>query len=97
MSREIGPFVLEGVVLDERFEIGFVEACESLGVPGEAIVRLIEEGLVEVHGESPYAWRFGARDFLRLRSAIRLQRELGLNPEGAALAVELLEALGRLP
>jgi len=89
--------LLEGVVLDDRFEITFAEVCETLQISAERLLELIEEGIVQVSGANPYAWRFDARDFLRLRTAVRLQRDLGLNPPGAALVIELLEELGKLP
>lgn len=94
---KVKRYIVEGLILDERFEISFAEVCEALQAPAERLLELIEEGIVEVSGQNPYAWRFGARDFLRLRTAVRLQRDLGLNPPGAALVVELLEALGKLP
>jgi chaperone modulatory protein CbpM len=56
------------------------------------VIELAELGLVCPRGTAPQDWQVSARELVRLRTAARLIRDLGVNVSGAALAVELLEA-----
>lgn len=74
-----------------------VEALgRSLRCEVELIVALVHEGVLEPQGASPAEWRFGAAALLRARRAVRLARELEINPPGVALALQLLDKIRRL-
>ncbi|HEB78803.1 MAG TPA: MerR family transcriptional regulator [Methylothermaceae bacterium] len=88
--------ILTGVVLDENFRITLVEVCRIFEVSAERVIELVDEGVIEAEGREPQQWRFDATAFERLRAALRLERDLGVNPAGAALALDLLEELRRL-
>jgi len=89
--------VLTGVVLDERFRITLVEVCRIFEVSAERIIELVDQGVIEpAGGPEPPQWWFDAPAFERLGTALRLERDLGINPAGAALVLDLLEELGRL-
>ncbi|MCX8049864.1 MAG: chaperone modulator CbpM [Methylohalobius sp.] len=88
--------VLSGTILDERFRLTLMEVCQICEVSADRIVELVSEGVIEVEGNEPAAWCFDAVTFQRLRIALRLERDLGLNPAGAALVLDLLEELHRL-
>ena len=47
-------------------------------------------------GRDPEHWRFRGASVRRVRCALRLERDLGVNFAGAALALELLEELEAL-
>ena len=88
--------VLAGVVLDENFRLTLVEVCQICEVSAERVIQLVDQGVIEVEGAEPPDWYFGALAFQRLQAALRLERDLGVNPAGAALALDLLEELKRL-
>ena len=56
-------------------------------------MELVEEGVLTPEGEAPGQWRFTGLHLHRARVAARLQRDLGVNLAGAALALELLEEM----
>ena len=69
---------------DIEYSLSWVEISRCCGVETEAILVLTEEG------------RFGSADLGRALSALRLERDLGINPAGAALAVDLLDEMQQL-
>ncbi len=88
--------ILTGVVLDEHFRLTLIEVCRICEVSAERVIELVDAGVIEVEGREPLQWRFDALAFQRLQAALRLERDLGINPAGAALALDLLEELRRL-
>ena len=84
------------VVLDDQATFSIRQVCRVCGVHAERIVEVVEHGLVEVPGASPLEWRFSASAVFRIRRAINLCDDLGMNLPGASLAVELLEELDQL-
>jgi chaperone modulatory protein CbpM len=72
------------------------ELSRSCRCSVELIVTLVHEGAIPVQGERPEDWRFGGDELARARRAVRLARELDINPPGIALALELLEEIERL-
>ena len=73
-----------------------VELSQSCGVPVEKLLNLVGEGVLEPAGGSQREWRFDAADFARAHCAFRLERDLGVNTAGIALALQLLEDSRRL-
>ncbi len=59
----------------------------------EQILELVEYDVIEPRGREPAKWRFRGINIHRIRCAQRLERDLGINPAGAALALKLLEDL----
>jgi len=88
--------IFTGVVLDENFRLTLLEICRICEVSAERVIELVDAGVIEVEGAEPLHWRFDALAFRRLQAALRLERDLGINPAGAALALDLLEELRRL-
>src|SRR6056297_828980 len=86
---------MAGEVLEE-VELTLAELCRSCGVPAEHVFELVEQGVAEPVGPDPRVWRFRGVSVYRVRCALRLERDLGVNPAGAALALDLLEELERL-
>ena len=82
---------LAGIVLDEQAELTLSELCRACAAQAERIIELVEEGMLEPIGPEPARWRFTAVHLRRARVAVRLQRDLGLNLAGAALALQLLD------
>ena len=85
--------LLSGDVLEEDVELTLAELCRICQLPAERLFELVEEGVVEPLGRDPVRWRFRGISVRRIRCAQRLERDLGVNVAGAALALDLLEEL----
>ncbi|ROR34564.1 chaperone modulator CbpM [Inmirania thermothiophila] len=88
--------VLEGRLLDEACELTLAELARACAVPAEAVVELVEEGILAPRGRSVAEWRFPGPSLARARTVLRLRADLGLDLAGAALVMELLDELRRL-
>jgi chaperone modulatory protein CbpM len=89
--------ILDGVIIDTHGELfTMAELCRLCGVPAEWIVELVDEGILEPVDLSSRSWHFSGIGMLRVRKVQRLQRDLGVNLAGAALAMELLDEIERL-
>lgn len=90
--------ILSGVIVDDDDPLTLAELCASCAITGEAVITLVEHGIVEtVSGVDVAGGRRVSRNsVLRVQTALRLQRDLNVNVEGAALALDLLEEIKRL-
>jgi len=86
---------ISGPILDESVELTLSELCRACELPAEEIITLVEEGVIEPRGGRTQ-WRFSGICVRRVRKVYTLERDLGVNLAGAALAVELLEEIERL-
>ena len=85
--------LLSGEVLEEDVELTLAELCRTCRVPAERVFDLVDEGVIEPVGRDPARWRFHGVSVRRVHCALRLERDLGVNVAGAALALELLDEL----
>lgn len=85
-----------GQLLDEQAELTLDELCRACAAQADLLLELVEEGVIVPSGRAPEAWRFSGVHLRRARVAIRLQRDLGVNLAGAALALQLLDELDTL-
>ena len=85
-----------GIVPEEPTELTLAEICRACAVQTEFIVELVDEGVLAPVGQEPQRWRFTYAHLRRARVASRLQRDLGVNLAGAALALQLLEEIEAL-
>jgi chaperone modulatory protein CbpM len=85
--------LLSGEVLEEGVELSLAEMCRACRLPAEQLFELVEEGVVEPLGRDPAQWRFRGVSVRRVRCAVRLEHDLGVNVAGAALVLDLLEEL----
>ena len=84
---------LTGVILEEQVELTLAEISRSCSVHAEYIIELVDEGVLAPVGREPRGWRFSGGQVRRASMALRLQRDLGVNLAGVALALELLDEL----
>lgn len=84
------------VILEELSELSLTELSRACAVHVDCIVDLVEEGVLTPLGREPHRWRFSGLLLSRARVALRLQRDLGVNLAGAALALQLLDELEAL-
>ena len=83
-------------LLEHDRYLTLAEVCTLCGASERIVIAMIREGIVEPEGKAPDSWRLNAVAVTRIRTAVRLQRDLGVNLPGAALALELLDELQTL-
>ncbi len=95
-NEEIG--LVSGEVMDDNQAVSLVELCRCCSLPAEQIVSMINNGIVEpIESRITISrWQFSGESVLRIQTAIRLKRDLGVNLAGAALALELLDEVKSL-
>lgn len=87
---------IDGELISQEVEFTLEDLCRSCMLAHDQVVALVEEGVLEVYGEDSARWRFRVSSFRRVRTAMRLQHDLGVNLAGAALALELLDRIAEL-
>lgn len=88
--------IIEGRLIDGGTLFTLHELCRSSGLQTEMIVEMVDIGLLEPQGQDPSEWRFAGSALARIRSTLRLRRDLEVNLAGAALALELIDEIRRL-
>lgn len=82
-----------GTILEELTELTLSELGRACSVHVDCIVELVREGVISPHGREPHCWRFSGIHLRRATVALHLQHDLGVNPAGAALALQLLDEI----
>jgi chaperone modulatory protein CbpM len=85
---------LVGHVVEDEVEFSLEELSGACAVEQRVIIELMDEGVIETRSSTEV--RFGGEALRRARLAMRLQRDLGLNTAGTALAIQLLERIEAL-
>jgi chaperone modulatory protein CbpM len=93
-SHDLLPVHTGTVIEDDSLTLE--QLCRACGVHEEWVIRLVEESIIEPQGDEIHIWRFSGASLVRVRSALRLQRDLGVNLAGIALALDLMEELENL-
>jgi len=93
-SHDLLP-IHTGTVIEED-SLTLEQLCHACGVHAEWVISLVEESIIEPQGDEIQVWRFSGASLVRARSALRLQRDLGVNLAGIALALDLMEELESL-
>ena len=88
--------ILTGTLLDEQVYVSVTEICQACSTRTEWVVDLVEEGILEPFGKDPGDWHFPSDSISRAHTARRLQRDLGINLAGVALALDLLAEVDAL-
>lgn len=91
-----GSLLVGAFVLEEQTELTLDEICRACTADAVLITALIEEGILHPAGDAPAQWRFTGLHLQQAKVAVRLQRDLGVNLPGAALALQLLDELNVL-
>ena len=88
---------LDGSMPESQAELSLIEVCRCCAVQTDFIVALVEEGIIApVVGSEAASWRFADAQVHHVTLAWRLQRDLGVNLAGAALALQLLDEIETL-
>lgn len=87
--------LLTGTLIDDAQTVSLAELCRCCALPAEQVMIMVEHGIIEpletriTHSR----WQFSGGSVVRIQRAIRLQRDLGVNMAGAALALDLLDEI----
>ena len=87
---------IRGLVVEETVHLTLLELCQACSAEEEHVLAWVFEGVLEPVGEAPQNWRFGGDSLRRARLALRLSRDLEVNPPGVALALDLLDEIATL-
>ena len=87
---------LSGQIVDESTEITITELCRSCAVEAGLIEALIAEGILELTSKRGEEWCFSYISVKKTRTVVHLQRDLGVNLAGAALALDLMDQMESL-
>jgi chaperone modulatory protein CbpM len=93
-SHDLLPVHTGTVIEDDSLTLE--QLCHACGVHTDWVISLVEESIIEPQGAEIQVWRFSGDCLVRARSALRLQRDLGVNLAGIALALDLMEELENL-
>jgi chaperone modulatory protein CbpM len=85
-----------GIILEEQTQITLNDLCAACCVQTEMIIELVEEGVLIPSGGEPPQWYFSGMHIRRAKTALNLQRDLGVNIAGVALALQLLDEIKTL-
>jgi len=85
--------IIKAAILDEQTELTLHDLCRVCNRHSEWIVELVNEGVLDPIGNDHEQWRFSGPSLQRAHAAMRLERDLGLNLAGIALALDLIEEL----
>lgn len=88
--------ILFGEVLGEGDLISLADLCRSCTVETQTIITLVSEGILDPRGSDAEHWQFSISSLRRVRTVKHLQRDLGVNLAGAALALDLLDRIAEL-
>jgi len=88
--------IVRGPVVEEEIRFTLTELCQACDAEETHVLAWVFEGVLEPEGASPQDWRFGGESLRRARLALRLARDLEINPPGVALALDLLDEIAAL-
>lgn len=88
--------LIDGLLLDDEHPLNLAQLSRACSVHAEWVIELVDEGILEPCGDDPIHWEFRGNSLHRARCVQRLQRDLGVNLAGAALALELMQEIHKL-
>ncbi len=97
MNTDITTVVIdEQQLVEADVWLSLNELCERCGLKQTLVVELVELGLVTPETVTAERWQFQLSVVPTLHQAVRLRRELDLDWQGVAVAMDLLEQLQAL-
>lgn len=88
--------VLAGEILEDEMRLTLSQLSLACGVGTDLLLQFVEEGVIEPEEVVEQEWVFPGSSLRRVQVTLRLQRDLGVNLSGAALALELMDELETL-
>jgi chaperone modulatory protein CbpM len=84
---------ITGIIIEEGSALSYLEVCQKYNIPKELLIEMQEQGFFEASTSKLEHLVFNSKSLRQIEVAIRLHRDLGINLQGAALALELLETI----
>lgn len=84
------------MIVEEEMRFTLADLCRVCQASDAQLIVLVEEGVLEPVGSTPENWYFTGAALTRARTALRLERDLGLESAGIALVLELLDEIAEL-
>ncbi len=91
MTRKVTESTL--VHCETIVSVNAEEACQICQVDVTLLHELVIEGVFEFSADDAAVWLLDAHQLATLKKAARLHQDLGINPPGIALALELMAQL----
>ncbi len=87
-----------GMIVEEGDNLSLITLCRDCSLPAEVIIKMVDRGMIDPLDSTIRVshWQFSSSSVLRVKTALRLQRDLEVNLAGAALALELLDEIKQL-
>ena len=82
------------VISTEQSGITITEVCQRYSISESTVQEMVEYGLFQI--EVTHTTIISSEALRKIESALRLQRDLGINLPGVVLALELIEELETL-
>jgi chaperone modulatory protein CbpM len=86
----------DATIVEQDLSFSYTELCLACAGQADQLLALVDEGVLDPLGCGPQDWVFQGAALQRARTALRLQRDLQLGIEGAALVLELLDEIEAL-
>jgi chaperone modulatory protein CbpM len=97
MNKRSTTLITDVRIVEEQTDLMSIdELCRVCSARIDQLTALVDEGVIAPEGETPSGWRFSGTQLRRVRVAVRLQRDLGVNTAGAALALQLMDEVEAL-
>lgn len=77
-------------------QLDMAQFCEATELPDIYVIEIVEHGILEPQGTQPKDWRFNDVELALAKRAAKLRRDLELEWEGVALALDLLAEVQQL-
>lgn len=77
-------------------QLDMAEFCEATELSDVYVIEIVEHGILEPQGAQPKDWVFNDYELTLAKRAAKLRRDLDLEWEGVALALDLLEEVQQL-
>lgn len=77
-------------------QLSLGELSRACSVHAEYVVQLVEQGILQPIDTENARWVFPGSSLKRVKTVVNLQRDLGVNLPGVALALELMEEVDDL-
>lgn len=81
---------------EEWYILSLTEVSSSFGISKETVIEIMDEGIVSANKNAQDELLFDMEAVRRIRTVVRLKRDLGVNLAGAGLALELLREIEHL-
>ena len=96
MSSEHPLLRIRAEVVEEVVEFTLVELSQACNTTPAQLAALVAEGVLAPAGQTGDDWRFAGTALRRARLALRLARDLELNPPALALVLDMLDEITSL-